>query len=945
MKNGMPLALVNGSDNFVAKKLVEKLKENDISVVTVGDEDRLSEYDGQFEYVFDFEGDKNLWISDKIEYDKLTVVSVNNEKEGKKWRTELGAITNNWRLVVADGVYGPNMESDNFLGQALLAAVGNRNLVLPGKQYKFRILNVEDLVEALMRANFLSGTDKESFFVYGKEIDSSEVASVLIDKAKMTKLKVLQAEERPESKAKEEVEHYWKLLRWKPEIKFEEGVEETLQYFFSEKDNEKRIKKVRPRVEIIDEVAEEKRRMKQKFEITVEEESAEVEEVHEDKIEEIPKIEPKEEIPNYKSQETNKPQDPIINKQTIEKIKPIKIEPIKIEIKAKVIKKKKTVWWWTMVWTMVFIVSLPIYYVGTAVKIKKDIYLIKDLVIKKEYTKATMRADKVLSRVENIDNQFNDLGLNNIGFIRNGQSLLRVAESVLRLEKKLVDLAQISEKINTEVFGDEARQENFDWANELAKLETNFTFIESEMGILQARLKGDWDWLPMAFVGDFNKLKTAMNEQRNYLGEIKQALGILPEMLGTDGKKREYLVLLQNEMELRPTGGFIGSYGILSFENGRLINFEVQDVYEADGKLQGHVEPPTEIKNYLGEGGWYLRDSNWQADFTAAATDAEWFLEKETGKKVDGVIGMNLAVARGILGSIGEIELSDFGEKINKDNLYEKAEYYSEAKFFPGSKQKASFLGALGKQLFLEIKQLKSDKQVAMIKSIVDLLDKRELQLAFKNETIAQKVKMLAWDGSMFSGKCGAERCVTDYLFVVDANLGVNKANYFIYRKIEQVIDIKKTEIVRTVKITYENTAKTKNYPGGDYKNYLRVYLPEEAELIGVVGNDEPNNIRTDKVGGKLEVGFLVTVPVLRTKTITINYKIPAKVEGNKLFSYLNFIQKQSGTRDSEIISLISYPSDWQAMQVEPEANVVGGKLLFNQIFDRDLKMGVEIGK
>jgi hypothetical protein len=82
--------------------------------------------------------------------------------------------------------------------------------------------------------------------------------------------------------------------------------------------------------------------------------------------------------------------------------------------------------------------------------------------------------------------------------------------------------------------------------------------------------------------------------------------GNLPSILGKDGIKT-YLILFQNNMELRPTGGFIGSYGLATFDSGRLTDLTINDVYSADGQLNGHVEPPAPIKDYLGEANWWLQ--------------------------------------------------------------------------------------------------------------------------------------------------------------------------------------------------------------------------------------------------------------------------------------------------------------------------------------------------
>lgn len=414
------------------------------------------------------------------------------------------------------------------------------------------------------------------------------------------------------------------------------------------------------------------------------------------------------------------------------------------------------------------------------------------------------------------------------------------------------------------------------------------------------------------------------------------------------------MVLLQNESELRPGGGFIGSYGILSFEGGSLLNFEIKDIYEADGQLKGHVEPPEPIKNYLGEANWYMRDANWQADFSLNSRDIQWFLEKETGRKVDGVIGINLAVAKQILGIIGEVYVPDFKEKINKNNLYEQAEFYSETKFFPGSNQKASFLGGLGKQLFEEIKEMRPEKRMEMLAEIIDLLDRNELQLAFNNKMAAMVVAEMGWSGSIYEGRCLQERCFADYLYVVEANVGVNKANYFLYRNIDQAVDITNQTIGRVVKINYENIAKNNNWPGGDYKNYVRIYIPESSNLAEVSvmdGNGGPKTIyqnqslKIRQFKGKKEIGFLVIVPAGSKRTVEIRYVDQINLKDKDKFSYLHYVQRQSGFGDTGLVTLVSMPDDWQPTQVEPEATVVNGKLLFNQKLDRDIKMGVEIGK
>jgi len=1006
MNSALPFALIIGIDQFAAKKLAEELSGKDINVIGVGEYVTglseiknfellvdLSEVSGKFNYVFDFLGDKNLWGMEQFKGEKITLVSINDKKKAERLKKEVDNLSLNWRVVEAEGVYGSGMDEDNFLAEAIKLAVVNKNLVLPNLKSKFRILAIEDLVEAILRASFLSGTEKEKFLVLGKETNSEEVAKVLIGEAKMTRYKVIQEEIEIEKVDEERLKESAKKLRWEAKMDFKDGITETLQYFFSKADEESRKKKMNkpfpnPSLdraghskEVFKEESIKKEPKKRELEVVIDEERAEVP-VKKEELDEIESF--------YKQKKT---------KMEVEKIKPVEkkvkeiesavakamadkeefddnfdeeiIEPIhsvttelpsfkkeelkKPEIvkpkKGKLIKKIGKGWKWLVIILLVLLLITPIKWSIVTVSAVKNIKSNITLLENKKYSQMENLADKNLARIKKIDQQIDDWGLNKFEIIRNYQTLLKIGEDILKIEKEAIPMSQSADLISQAIF----KEREINFSDELKKEEIYLANFENELGLILARLNGDYSWLPAKWRVELQNGAQEIKEIKEKLVLISRGIKILPEMLGLDEKKREYLVLFQNEMELRATGGFIGSYAILSFQGGRLLNFKVSDVYEADGQLKGHVEPPIEIKNYLGEANWFMRDANWNPDFVKSAADIQWFLDQEINQKVDGVIGINLAVVKSIMGVIGEIKLTDFKETITKDNLYEQAEYYSESKFFPGSTQKASFLGTLGGQVFNEIKELKMKQQLNLVSAVIDMLEKNEIQLAFNNSEIAKIAKDLSWNGEIYQGKCTKENCFSDYLMVVDSNLGVNKANYFLNRDMEQLVVIGDNSVDRTIKINYENTAKTTTFPGGDYKNYLRVYLPTEVNLSQISVTDGMDNslrkiysseeIRIKEINGKKEVGFLVTVPVLSKKIVEIKYSTQNKILDKKSFSYINYIQKQSGFGDTGLVTLISFPDGWQPLQVEPQASIVGGKLLFNQKLMGDIKMGVELGK
>jgi len=938
MERNLPIAVINGGESFLAKNLWESLKSRGMRVEVIGETvENLGEIEEQIRYVFDFNEDGEVWKEVIEKGSKLCVVDIKGEKEAERMWTKLRGISGDWRLVEGINVYGEGMEKVGFLGEVMAEAAGNKNLKLPKLGEKFRLVFASDMVEAIMRASILSGTVGGLFLVAGNETDSKELAEVLVDEAKMTRLSVIQEEIGVEEIDKERVEETRKILGWKPVVTLREGVRETVRDFVMRADEEGRKRKsLNSKVKNLKYKDIETKR--ERFQEVVVEEENQISDIRyqkdKDEVEEEVEIKPlikKKEIEiNYENQENN---IPIKNDFNIE--------------------KKRLGWMRKIKWVGVIailvgviggILSWPVVGVlGVVLSLEKPFKLVEENRISEALKLVVANTDKNKKAGDFLEGS----GLGRWPMLNRVGELSGIAGGVLEIEGKLITLATTTEKINRAVF----EEGEIDWTGELLKLTDNMEETEIKAGILVGRLSEMKRWIPGRWKPEVDRAIRTISEKLEIAGKFRDLSETIPEILGLDGKRREYMVLLQNEMEIRATGGFVGSYAILSFEGGRLLSFEVKDVYEADGQLKGHVEPPEEIKKYLGESGWFMRDANWQASFPQTSREIQWFLEKETGRKVDGVIGMDLAVAKMILGVTGEIYVPDFKEKVNKDNLYEQAEFWSETNSFPGSTQKASFLGGLGTQLFEEIKNLKTTKRWELMMGMVEMLERNEIQLGFNHSETAEAMAEAGWDGSVYEGECSGPRCYADYLYVVESNLGINKANYFLYRNMEERVDISAGWIKRDLKINYENTAKSSNWPGGDYKNYLRVYLPKEAEVTeigmgedGVIRTIPMVSVKMREIYGKKEVGFLVTVPIRKKVTVEIKYQSNGVGQGDK-FSYLQYIQRQSGFGDTALLTLISIPDGWQPVQVTPVASMKEGKLLFNQKLDRDIKMGVEITK
>ena len=483
--------------------------------------------------------------------------------------------------------------------------------------------------------------------------------------------------------------------------------------------------------------------------------------------------------------------------------------------------------------------------------------------------------------------------------------------------------------------------DNYPVGEEIERLRVAVAAAEEELAFAQGILASQQQQLTQitAFgLGDsFSMMAEKLPRLREALEQTKTIVPLLPNLLASESKKT-YLVLLQNNMELRPTGGFIGSFGLMTFNEGKLVDFKVEDVYTADGQLRGHVEPPKELKENLGEVGWYLRDANWDPDFPTSARRVEWFLRKELGRDVDGVIAVNLYTLQKLLKALGPVTLHDYDETVTAENLFERAEYYAEVDFFPGSAQKRNFLSALTKQILIEMEGVDPKQLVGLTQGMVESLNEKQTMIYMHDRVLQNQIEQLSWSGELGRVSCesGATNCYADRLGIFEANVGVNKANYFVDREIKYEITLAKdlNKAIGLVTLDFRNRAKSESWPGGKYKNYLRIVLPPRVEVkrasIGrVLVPDEA--MMVDSLPDKTVVGFLVEVPVLSQTKVQVKYELPLNLSSKQgRVNYRWWWQKQSGIGVEPVRMVVNYPAYLKLARVYPDGKFGDQKAEFN---------------
>ena len=209
----------------------------------------------------------------------------------------------------------------------------------------------------------------------------------------------------------------------------------------------------------------------------------------------------------------------------------------------------------------------------------------------------------------------------NLSLVSDWQKLTDISEKSLSIEKMAIEGREIfilEKKQSLSSGGKVDKNGLVRVANIVQNMAGDLGKIQSDIGAV------NWPFFPK------EKIRDKTNKLRSKLSFIQSLMPLASGIAG-DEKNKTYLILFQNNTELRPTGGFIGSYGLMTVKSGSMGSLSIHDVYEADGQLKAHVDPPMAFRDYMSQPNWFLRDSNFDPDFALSAQQAEWFLEKETG--------------------------------------------------------------------------------------------------------------------------------------------------------------------------------------------------------------------------------------------------------------------------------------------------------------------------
>ncbi len=496
--------------------------------------------------------------------------------------------------------------------------------------------------------------------------------------------------------------------------------------------------------------------------------------------------------------------------------------------------------------------------------------------------------------------------------------------------------------------------------------------------------------VPAAYRDGFLRIRADVSSALEDVKRASASSPVLLDAIGANGKRR-YLVVFQNSNELRPTGGFIGSFALMDLEDGKIDKVEIPagGSYDLRGGFNQRIAAPEQLR--LVNNRWEFQDSNWFADFPTSAQAMMWFYEKSGGPTVDGVIAVTSGLMQDLLRAVGPIEMPERGKTITSENFISETQKAVEIEYDHETNRPKQIISDMAPKLLQKLVDGGSSDLPALAGALGRALASKDIQVYMRDASAQSAANEFGWTGAIRPIE-GA-----DYLSVIDTNIAGGKTDGVIEERVRHETRVESDgSLIDTVTITRAHQGKAGElFTGIKNIDYMRVYVPKGSALLSAEGFQAPGagyflppdttlqpstllsavegSTKTDAESGTTihdESGLTVFGNWIQlepgeSKTVKLSYRLPYRFE-DMLHAPASWtdrvkmtfgayvpsaemklvIQKQPGAAHRTIESRMTPPADWSIRSRVPEEAKIGSDgLHFSATLDRDLYVGMVLVK
>ena len=338
----------------------------------------------------------------------------------------------------------------------------------------------------------------------------------------------------------------------------------------------------------------------------------------------------------------------------------------------------------------------------------------------------------------------------------------------------------------------------------------------------------------------------------NIKDEIQAGVAAGAVLAGAD-KPKKYLIAFQNSAEARGTGGILGAYAIIEFDNGDIKILKTGSNAELKWNTELIIKMPDEFMRLYGKNPAIWQNSNLSPHFPYGAKIwmANW--EKQFGGKLDGAIAVDPTALSYILRSTGEIRLKS-GEKITSENVVEETLKNAYERYEKDNDARKQYLVEIMNATAVKLTTGEYSK-VKMAKALRDGIKANRILIYSTNQSAQKQLEKVRLGGHLGLAANNEYRTVIQ-------NIDASKLDYYLDRSVtiesKSCQKVKQTQVRLRVTNTLETgvglsayvlTRADKGKPAslitGAHRFKVFIYGPTDAKLISVSREN-----RTADLGG-----------------------------------------------------------------------------------------------
>ena len=248
--------------------------------------------------------------------------------------------------------------------------------------------------------------------------------------------------------------------------------------------------------------------------------------------------------------------------------------------------------------------------------------------------------------------------------------------------------------------------------------------------------------------GDFRR---RLPEIRERAAESEKALAAMITFVGGSGPRR-YLFLSQNPDEIRPNGGYIGTYGVLTAEGGKLA-LDRYDSTQSWTKNRPEAEVAPEERGapfkYDTRAPQLISNVNTVPDWPTTARLAARLWRQGGEEPVDGVFTFTPSFMARLLTVVGPVDLEGYGERITADNMIDRLNFYTHDQRLVLGSDRKDIIAVLAQEVLERLIDVPASKWSVLGKAMATSFQEREAMAWSADTDVESVLAERRWDGAV----------------------------------------------------------------------------------------------------------------------------------------------------------------------------------------------------